>query len=213
MWETAISSITSIHPLVALFFTVIGYILKPVVGALINLRAKRPRLIVSGQGGGGGRWNVTVSNRPTILGQNFDGESARDVHAWISRKERGWRRSQPWQAYPVFFQGSEKGAPVTINPGEKWALELFHKLDGIPGYVILDHAGTPAARFDERDNWFVLRIADRLNRRTEFTFSVRFDPNHIRSDQALQIVLQTTMQDRIRRFRDGVRQIMSAFRL
>jgi len=210
MWNTIAKDLFSENPLSAFFYLVVGAVLGSLISVGYGIRAQRPRLLVSGGGGGGNqdrqRWNIAISNRPSFFGVNLDGEPARDLTAWIRLNETG----SP--LYMLYWDGVTGEQQATIEAGQQRPLNLFHWRKSEPGYVVVDAAGDPVARFESRNLAFVLRLSDRLGRMTEFQLRVEFDGSHLKQTPRLTIVAPVTTADRIGRIRVGLRFIKSAFR-
>lgn len=144
---------------------VIGALLGAIISVAYSIRSNRPKLLITGGGSGSDQtsahWNIGITNQPSFFGQRLDGEAAYDVHPWL-------REDQPKsQFYPVRWVG-ESGHLTTIEPGLRKNIELFHWDKGGSSYYIKDQAGEPVARFSDRELGFVLRLNDRLGRKTEF---------------------------------------------
>lgn len=210
MWDTAKEVLLSKDLWSAIAYLVIGAIGGAIISVRYSLRAHRPKLIISGGGGGGNQhkqtWRINISNRPSFFGQNLDGESARDVHAHIRLEEK------KSQSYFVYW-GHERNYRVTIEPGQKQSLELFHWQEGSDGYCIVDDNDEPVARFQNRELKFILTLRDRLERKSEFHFTVEYDDTHLKNKPRLQIVHPITLRNRIEIIKDGLREILSAFRV
>lgn len=210
MWETAKQIVQAQHQWSAVFYLVVGALAGAFISIRYSFKAQRPRLIVSGAGSGGNQhqhsWSIAISNRPSFFGQYLDGESARDIHAHLRLKGRSA------QSYMVFWDGQPHEHRATIEPGQQRSLRLFHWNDGGGGYFIVDAGGEPVARFQSRELAFELRLVDRLERVTEFRFTVEFDDTHLKNTPRLQIVHPLTLATRLSRAKSGVQRFMSAFR-
>ena len=209
MWESIKTLFFSQDIWSAFVYLLLGAIVGAIVSVVYSIRARRPRLLVSGGGGGGSQerysWRISITNRPAFFGKALDGESARDVHAHIRLDEK---RSQsyflPW--------GHEAEHRATIDPGQQRSLELFHWQRGTEGYCIVNNNGEAVARFQERELRFVVILRDILERATEFRFTVEFDDTHLKNTPRLQIIHPVTIKDRLSRARGGFGQLVSAFR-
>jgi hypothetical protein len=214
MWETVKQILLSQHYLSGAFYFVAGAVVGIVVtffGNWYNFKAQRPRLIASGGGSGGNdqeqRWTITISNRPAFLGQNVDGESARDVSVLIRPEDSGSE-----EFYSILWDSQPPERRATIEPGQDRSLTLFRWNKHSEGYFIVDDSGEPVARFQGHELRFLLRLNDRLGRTTDFPFTVKFDDTHLKQRPRLQIVHPLTFSMRLFRAKNGLRQISSAFR-
>lgn len=209
MWETARELLLSKELWSAIAYMILGAIFGAIISVKYSLRAHKPKLIISGGGGGGNQqkqtWRISISNRPSFLGQNLDGESARDVHALIRLDEK------KSQSYFIYW-GHEHNHRVTLEPGQQQSLELFHWHEGSKGYFIVDNNDESVALFQSRELKFILTLRDRLERNYEFHFTVEYDDTHLKNKPRLQIVHPITLKDRIDRIKHGLRDIKSAFR-
>jgi hypothetical protein len=213
MWETIRAWLQSPEIWETILTLIVGAVIGGIIGVRYSLSASRPKLIINGRSGGGGpdrsTWNITIRNRPSFFGQVLDGETARDVRAYI-------RLNQPRaQNYVVFWWGPGPGQrdhQTTIEPGQQQQLQVFHWQRGTDGYFIVDHNGEPVAKFQGRERRFVLLLLDRLDRRTEIKFIVEFDDTHLQNSPQLRVITPPTMRDRLERMRDGIREFLTAFR-
>jgi hypothetical protein len=209
MWATATEMLRSSALWSAIAYLLVGAVVGAVISVSYSLRARRPKLVISGCGGGGNQtrrsWRITVSNRPTFLGKTLDGESARDVGAHIRLADA------KSQSYATFW-GHQREHRTTIAPGDHRSLELFHWEKATDGYFIVDNSGEPVARFQDRELEFVVTLEDRLQRSTTFKFNVEFDDTHLKNGPRLQIRHPITWQTRIHMARRGLRILAAAFR-
>jgi len=209
MWDATKEILISKDVWSAIAYLVIGAIAGAIISVRYSLRAQRPKLIVSGGGGGGNQtkqtWNINIANRPSFFGQYLDGESARDVHAHIRLDEKKAR------SYLIHW-GNEGDQRVTIEPGKQQSLKLFHWHEGSEGYCIVDNKDEPVARFQNREHKFVLTLRDRLERKTEFRFTVDFDDTHLKNKPSLRIMHPITLRNRIDSIKSGLQELKSAFR-
>lgn len=210
MWSTVERILSNQSPWSPAFYLVAGAVLGAMISAYLALKSQRPRLVIVGGGSGGNQqehhWRVSVGNRPSFLGVPLDGESARDVSAFLRLKEKGA------QGYPVYWSGASTIHNITIDPGQANSLELFHWKASGKGYYVVDNIGDPVARFDSRELRFVLRLSDRLGRATEFPFRVLFDDTNLKNTPRLQIRHPLSFGARVTRLRSGLQGIASAFR-
>lgn len=210
MWDAIKEFLLSVELWSSIFWLISGAIAGGIVSVTYTLRALRPKLITSGTQSGGGRehqsWRITILNRPSFLGQHLDGESAREVIVHIQLNEKRARK------YPLYWQGNDNPElRITIEPGEKKTLSLFEWSADSEGYYIVDSKGEPVARFQTRENNFILTLRDRLERETQMKFRVAFDDTHLQNAPRLQILYPITLSDRMKRVRDGLSEIKSAF--
>ena len=208
MWETTKELLQSLDFWSAVFYLIVGAVVGAVISVWYSLKAQRPRLIVSGSGAGGNKdryaWRINISNRPSFLGQPIDGEAARDVHAHIRLKD-------PKSQSHMVFWGHEYESRATIEPGQKRSLVLFGWEANNKGYFVVDGKGEPVARFQDHELQFVLTLRDRLERPTEFRFTVEFDDTHLKRTPTLQLVHPVTLRARLERAREGIRMFVAAF--
>ena len=213
MWDTIAEWLRSPEAWNTIITLIVGAVIGGIIGVRYSLSASRPKLMITGGGGGGDADRsakyITISNTPSFLGQVLDGETARDVRAYI-------RLKQPRaQHYMVFWWGPAQGQrepQTTIEPGQRQQLQVFHWQRGTDGYLIVDHNGEPVAKFQGRELRFVLLLLDRLQRRTEIEFIVDFDDTHLKNSPKINIITPPTMRDRLERMRDGIREFLTAFR-
>ncbi len=112
------------------------------------------------------------------------------LHAMFTH---GVREDKPKsQFYPLRWVG-ETNHQITIEPGMRKDLELFHWNKGDSSYHIKDQNGEPVAKFSDRELGFVLRLNDRLGRQTEFRFRAGFDATHLKQNPRLSIVSPKTI--------------------
>lgn len=209
--ESLVASLTSPSEWSPLTYLFLGVFLGAVVSVSYSLRAKRPKLLITGGGGGGNqqehKWNITITNRPSFFGIALDGESARDVHAHIRLDERNSQSYfLPWRNL------NSSDHRVTIAPGQNQSLELFRWRRESPGYYLVDTNEVPVARFRDRELKFLLTLRDCLERPTEFHLTIEFDDTHLQNTPRLQIIHPITFNERIRRAKGGFKRIASAFR-
>src|SRR5690606_23852455 len=96
MSETLKQILSSQHPWSAVFYLVAGVIIGALVGFYLTVRYQRPRLIISGHGGGSkydaGKpiskaASLIIMNRPSFFGILFNGETAHDVRVHVVPKQ------------------------------------------------------------------------------------------------------------------------------
>jgi hypothetical protein len=212
MWETIQRLMVSQHPWSSFFYLVVGALLGAFVSILLTVKAQRPRLIICGAGSGsssqGQRWSLSILNRPAFIGVPFAGETARDVHAWLTLRERD---SSSYMLY--WNNGQQKDSAATIEPGQPQTVEVFSSFPGTRGYCVLDQAGEAVARFDARELRFVLRLNDRLGRMTELPLTVKFDESHLKNQPQLQIFPPLYLETRLQMVKSGLRQLLTAVRI
>ena len=68
-----------------------GVVLGATLSVVYSIKAKRPRIVINGGGSGGNQssysWNIGLSNLPRFLGHPLEGETAREVRAFIRLDE------------------------------------------------------------------------------------------------------------------------------
>lgn len=206
MWEELLGWLQSLTTVDSLAKLLLG----GMIGVWFSIKSNKPRLVVRGGGGGGSRgymtWSITISNRPSFFGQILHGETAHDLRATIRLNHKGAHE------YPVYW-GSEQKTLETIEPGQQSTLNLFKWADGTDGYHIVDQEGDFIANFQENENRFILTLLDRLERRTEFKFSVGFDDPNIKQVPQLHIGHPLSLDQRIYLVKAGLREFFSAFKL
>lgn len=175
---------------------------------LLTLRVQRPRLVITGSGGGGSskshNWGLHISNLPTFFGLPFRGETAHHLNAWIGLHERDAEN------YPLYWVGPQRESQIAIEPGESRELKVFSWEEGSRGYCVLDHQGQPLARYEARELQFRLRISDRLGRVTRFSLKVRFNDSHLQNAPRLEIIHPMSGRERWYLIKDGLNQIRLA---
>lgn len=206
MWDDIKTFLFSQSLWSAVFFMLAGAALS----IYFTFKAQRPKLFANGVSGGGGansqRWSIAIENRPSFLGLPFAGETARDVHASLSLRERGSR------AYPLRWLGPVPGPNSTLEPGKSGVIELFSWSQGQKCYCVLDQAGNPVAQFELRELEFYLRLFDYLGRETKIRIAVMFDNTHLQNPPSLRIMFPVTLRTRINLLRNGFATIRRAFR-
>ncbi len=211
MWETAKQILLSQPPWSAVVYLVLGVVVGAIVGTQYSLRAHRPRLRITGAGGGGNdtnqRWSLGVVNQPSFAGQIVDGDAARELSAWLQVADH-----MPHQ-YQLFWQGPERDVYTTLEPGQSRSMDLFSWQRGSSGFVIVDQANEPVARFQDSDHRFVLHLRDRLGRITKFKIRVEFDDTHLKNPPRLSIRVPLTFSKRLNIARSGWQRMKAAFRL
>jgi hypothetical protein len=209
MWEAIRELLQSQELWSIVINLLIGAIIGAFLGVRYSLSANRPKLIIFGGGAGGNQtsqsWQITMLNRPSFFGQVVDGETARDVIAFI-------RLDDPKSEGYMVFWGHERRERTTIEPGQRQLLEVFHWQSGTEGYFIVDRNGEPVAKFHSRELKFVLTLRDLLERKTEFRFIVEFDDTHLTKPPRLRIIPPITIRERIDTAKGGIRDFLSAFR-
>jgi hypothetical protein len=209
MRETLITFLNSQGTWNATIFLVLGAIVGAIISVRYSINANRPKLIITGQGSSGTQasqsWNITITNRPSFFGKSLDGETAREVNALIRLNDRK-------STYYTLFWGIQKDYRITIEPGSQQTLELFHWNSGTTGYFVGDNKGEPVAKFQSRELRFILTLRDILDRKTEIKFVADFDDTNLKFHPNLQIILPVTFGIRIDRIKNGIREIISAFR-
>lgn len=196
------------------FYLIVGTIVGGFVGAYLStryaLRASRARLVIAGSGNGGSaggkqRWQVRIGNQPSFLGQNTDGETAKDLHAWIRLEE------QKGQVYPVFWEGETPEGNATIEPGGSRGINFFYWSPGDAGYAVFDQQNEPILRFKERRTKFVLQLNDRFGRTTRFPFIVYYDDSHLKQPPRLDVRFPPTLRQRWSTLLGGLQRARRAF--
>jgi len=200
--------LTSNSPWSALFYMLVGVILGAVISIFIFIKAKKPRLLIFGSGGSGNQthqaWNLSVTNRPTFFCMPFIGETAHDVNAIIKQKDRDAL------AYPLFWDGQTRLQQVSIESGQSKYIAVFAWSAGTQGYLILDQAGNPVAKFHDRELEFIIQFNDRMGSITKIPMKVKFDDSHLQNVPLLQIILGITMETRLNHMHMASRQFLLA---
>jgi hypothetical protein len=150
-------------------------------------------------------WSLSIRNRPSFFGQRLNGESANDVHAHVRLK------SNRDQSYPVYWDNQRREVRKTPEPGKTGSLRVFEWEKGGEGFYIADNTGDAVARFKGRHLHFVLVLWDRLERRTEISFSVEFDDTHLKNPPHFQFIYPVTLGQRVDRIRVLGRAFISVF--
>lgn len=191
----------------ASFFS--GVFLSAVFGVIFSLRSNKPRLLIGGDLGGSNKLGksvgVSICNQPSFLWHRFNGETAFDLRPWLTLEKP---RSQP---LPVNWVSSP-GNAITIEPGLRENIMLFYWDKGDLTYCVKDSEGNSIATFSDRDLYFRLSFIDRLERRTELRFKVIFDVSGRSEHTRLSIVYPRLTRERWSDIREGVKQIMRAFK-
>jgi len=208
MLDTAIKFLISDEFLKALGYLVIGAIIGSIISVWLSFRAQRQRLIVIGGGSSCNQktasWSITLSNKPSFLGQALDGESAREVHGHIRLDEK------KSQNYPIYW-GDEGNNRGTVAPGSHQPIILFHWQEGTEGYSIVNGKSEPIARFQSRELKFILVLIDSLERKSEIPLIVEFDDTHLKNTPRLNIVPPKLFEFRMHQAKEGFRDVFNAF--
>lgn len=208
MLDTLERLLLSQHPWSAVFYLFAGAVLGALISIYFTFKAQRPRLTISGEGGGGSQtaqtWNICISNQPSFWGIPFNGETAYELHAHVQLREKGSA------SYLLTWNGAPREHRATIEPGGQRLLDLFSWSAGTRGYCVLDQAGEPVARFESRELKFVLRFHDRLGRLTTFPFTVLFDDTHLKNSPQVQLQFPISMQTRWNMVKSAVGSLVRA---
>lgn len=190
-----------------------GAVLGAVLGIYFTISAHKPQLTISTGGSGtrpnkDKRWQLRISNSTSFLWWHLEGETARDLVVRVSPKDGV---SSSYTLHTI----DETGLAHTtfdLEPGMSRTLEAFKWNFGDEGYCLCDSTGKPLARFNAPTTEFKAWTIDRLQRKTEWHFTVIYDSRNLEEAASLRIKFPVSFATRRAYIRKGLTTMLEAFR-